>query len=121
MSLTILVGPPGTGKSKAIRDRFLKASPHAVFFDGRHNREAVRQLRHEMGYFDHHYLFCSPGALEPELAQLDGSKEIFIDMPELSGRELQEIRRLAEEKNYRLTLTATAVPEGFEDAEIIQI
>ncbi len=120
LSLTIIVGPPGTGKSKAIRDRYLKVAPKAVFFDGHHGEEAVRQLRHEMGFFDHRYLSCTPQGLWPELARIDDEREIFIDMPDLPAADLREIRRLAAEKDWHLTVTARSIPSGLEDAEIIR-
>lgn len=120
MSLTIIVGAPGTGKSKAIRDRYLKVGSQAIFLDGHHDQEVVRQIRHEMGYFDHHYLACPPENLWPELNKISDFREIFIDMPGLSGDEYAALGRLADERNWHLTLTARSMPSGLEDAEIIK-
>lgn len=121
MNLTILVGPPGTGKSKAIRERYLKVAPRAIFLDGNHSVEAVRQIRHEMGFFDHRYLPCSPANLLSELEKIENEREIFIDMPDLSPDKMRELLRLAEDKDWHFTITARAVPEGLDGAEIIQL
>ena len=120
MNLTLLVGPPGTGKSKAIRERYLKVAPRAIFLDGHHSVEAVRQIRHEMGFFDHRYLPCSPMDLRSELEKIENEREIFIDMPDLSVEAMHEILRLAEGKEWHLTITAHSVPAGLEKAEIIK-
>ncbi|MGE5552271.1 MAG: hypothetical protein ACM3ZC_17360 [Bacteroidota bacterium] len=121
MSLTIIVGQPGSGKSKTIRDRYLQASGDAVFLDGHHSEEAVRQLRHEMGFFDHRYLYCAPEALWPELERLDGEREIFIDMPDLPFGELHQLQRLARERQWHFTVTARSVPPDLQGAEVINL
>ncbi len=118
MSLTIIVGEPGAGKSKVIRDRYLKAGQNAVFFDCHHNPETVRQLRHEMGYFDHNYFSCSPKSLWPELAKLPDSREVFIDFPVMSKSDLERLQRLANERGGHFTITAREVPTVL-DAEIV--
>ncbi|NLG83504.1 MAG: hypothetical protein GX493_02600 [Firmicutes bacterium] len=121
MNLTVLVGPPGTGKSKVIRERYLRAAPQAIFLDGRHSVEAVRQLRHEMGFFDHRYLPCSPNELRTELEKIEDAREIFIDMPDLPTEEILKLLQLAKKKNWHLTITARHVPAGLEEAEIVRL
>ena len=120
MSLTIIVGAPGAGKSKAIRDRYLKAKGTAIFFDCHHTPEIVRQLRHEMGYFDHKYLSCSSENLWPELAKLDNACEVFIDLPDMTTADLERIRHMADEKGGHFTVTAREIPATVE-AEIIAL
>ncbi len=121
MSLTIIVGQPGSGKSKAIRDRYLRASRDAVFLDGHHSEGAVRQLRHEMGFFDHRYFSCPPQSLWPELARLDDEHEVFIDMPDLPEEVLANLQQLAIEKNRHFTVTARSLPAGVRGAEVIRL
>lgn len=121
MNLTVLVGPPGTGKSKVIRERYLRVAPQAIFLDGHHSVEAVRQIRHEMGFFDHRYLPCSPADLRAELEKIEDAQEIFIDMPDLSAEQILDLLQLAKEKNWHLTITARHVPAGLEGAEIVRL
>ena len=121
MSFTIIVGQPGSGKSKAIRDKYLKANCDAIFLDGHHSEEVVRQLRHEMGFFDHRYLFCNPNGLWPELERLNGEREVFIDMPDLPDEDLANLQRLANEKDWRFTVTARVLPPGVSGAEVIHL
>ena len=121
LSLTIIVGQPGSGKSKTIRNKYLQASRDAVFLDGHHSEEAVRQLRHEMGFFDHRYLYCAPEALWPELERLDDGHEVFIDMPDLPLGELLQLQRLAGERAWHFTVTARTVPPELRDAEVIDL
>ncbi|MGE5599710.1 MAG: hypothetical protein ACM3XS_10055 [Bacteroidota bacterium] len=120
MSLTIIVGQPGSGKSKAIRDRYLRTKS-AVFLDGHHSAEAVRQIRHEMGYFEHRYLSCKPENLWPELARLHDEREVYIDMPDLPENDLRLLQQLAEANNLHLTVTARAVPHDLQNAEVINL
>lgn len=121
MSLTIIVGQPGSGKSKAIRDRYLQTKTGSVFLDGHHSAEAVRQIRHEMGFFDHRYLACKPENLWPELDRLNDEREVYIDMPDLPERDLRQLQQLAAAKNIHLTVTAHMAPHDLLDAEVINL
>jgi len=121
LSLTIIVGQPGAGKSKTIRERYLRVSQEAIFFDGHHSEEKVRQLRHEMGFFSHRYLHCTTSNLWPELERLGGEKEVFIDMPDLTPSALEEIQNVAQQKDWHITITARTVPLGLTNAEFVQL
>ena len=98
-----------------------KSGKDAVFLDGNHSVEKVRQLRHEMGFFDHRYFFCPPESLWPELDKLDSENEVFIDMPNLPPTELTKIHELASQRRWHLTVTARAVPSDLGEAEIINL
>ncbi|MGE5529428.1 MAG: hypothetical protein ACM3X6_09855 [Patescibacteria group bacterium] len=120
MSLTVIVGQPGSGKSKAIRERYLR-SESAVFFDGHHDAEAVRQIRHEMGVQNHLYLAVSADMLWSELERLDGAREVFIDMPDLKEPDMRKLGSLARERNLHLTFTSSQPPGNLGEAEVVKL
>jgi predicted kinase len=108
--LVLLVGGPGSGKSKKLRDMFMGQTGSARFLECRHKPESISHVfvNHstdkQVGYLD------NLEELPDHVATGDGP--VFIDAPNLSVTQLLALASLATAYDVSVHVPLRLAPDG---------
>lgn len=105
-----VVGGPGSGKSKFLRERFLDFDGSAIFIEGRHKPSSIAYMFNELpsnkrvAYLDN---------LDNVAAQFDGSADlVVIDTPHISLNEALALVALSTADNLMVYAAFKSIEPG---------